>query len=131
MIKLINLGKGYARFRWVSLFNSMKYKDEENTLNRKFDLYKRYIFLTSELSIAKHVVVVAGGVNFGYRNNDELGKEQFFKNANEKFKEIRTLQKELFKQLTTEYLNDELQFNTLDISPQMMSGILERLGISD
>ena len=111
-----------AQFRWFSLFNSMKYKAEEDRLNRKIELYTRYIVVKEELSIAKNVQRCALNVHPGYSD-----RQLIVEIASEKVKEISTLQTELFKQLTYEYLNDDLQFNTLDISPLVRSYILGHL----
>ena len=131
-IKSNNLGKGYALCRWFSIFNSMKYKAEEDRLNRNIELYTRYIVVKEELSIVKNVQRCASNVHPGYSDTDDdrrayKDKELIVEIVSEKVKQLSTLQTELFKLLTYEYLNNDLQFNTLDIGPRVRSGILGHL----
>ena len=131
-IKSNNLGKGYALCRWFSIFNSMKYKAEEDRLNRNIELYTRYIVVKEELSIAKQMENYFQCMHVQCNDSKDFArlKERVHKDkkllieiAREKVKEISTLQTELFKQLRYEYLNDDLQINTLDIDPLVRNSI--------
>tara|TARA_B100000965_G_scaffold398455_1_gene416607 strand:- start:43 stop:459 length:417 start_codon:yes stop_codon:yes gene_type:complete len=135
-IKSNNLGKGYAQSRWFSFFNSTKYKDEEDRLNRKIELYTRYIVVKEELSIAKQMegyfrcmYVECSDTEVSRREHKD--KKLIIEIASEKVKELSTLETELSKQMIYEYLNGDLQFNTLDISPLVRNRILGQLRLSD
>ena len=135
-IKSNNLGKGYAQSRWFSFFNSTKYKDEEDRLNRKIELYTRYTTVKEELSIAKqmenyfrYMYVECSDTEVSRREHKD--KKLIIEIASEKVKELSKLETELSKQMIYEYLNDDLQFNTLDISPLVRNRILGQLRLSD
>tara|TARA_B100000575_G_scaffold288831_1_gene289539 strand:+ start:68 stop:466 length:399 start_codon:yes stop_codon:yes gene_type:complete len=125
-----------AQFRWLSLFNSMKYKAEEDRLNRKIELYTRYTTVKEELSIAKqmenyfrYMYVECSDTEVSRREHKD--KKLIIEIASEKVKELSKLETELSKQMIYEYLNDDLQFNTLDISPLVRNRILGQLRLSD
>ena len=123
-----------ARFRWLSVFNSVRYKDEEDKLNHKIDLNMRYMVANTDLNIAKEVANEAAGITVS-RNNYYVAvpnKEQdrlFAKTAKDKIPELEIAVRNLYRELRVAYLNDNIDWNNISISLENRVRILNRLGL--
>tara|TARA_B100000780_G_C20774312_1_gene307461 strand:+ start:102 stop:521 length:420 start_codon:yes stop_codon:yes gene_type:complete len=130
-----NTGLNIARFRWVSVFNSVRYKDEEDKLNYKIDLNMRYMVAITELKIAYEVAAVTSQLccRHSHPRPDPLPPALILDNiARDKIPELNDVVRNLYLELREIYLSDVLEWNTLTpFPPELKSRVRACLGLEN
>lgn len=134
MVAKAKTGLNIARYRWLSVFNSTRYKDEEDKLNHKIDLNMRYMVANTDLNIAKEVANVSAGITFSGNSVFVAGPNKppdclFAKTAKDKIPELEIAARNLYRELRVAYLNDNIDWNNISITPENRLRILNRLGL--
>tara|TARA_B100000787_G_scaffold164730_1_gene147765 strand:- start:10593 stop:11003 length:411 start_codon:yes stop_codon:yes gene_type:complete len=130
MATKMKTGLTIAKFRWLSIFNSSRYKDEEDKLNYKMDLNMRYTLANTQLNIAKEVAFVARSGNIG--TGPELKEDNLFaKIAEDKIPELEIDVRNLYRELRVAYLIDHIDWNNIIIRPQNRISIIKRMGLEE
>lgn len=130
MATKMKTGFTIAQFRWLSIFNSSRYKDEEDKLNYKMDLNMRYMVANTELNIAKELAFVARNdiTSFGLEQKED---HLFAKIAEDKVPELEIDVRNLYRELRVAYLSDHVDWNNVSIRPQNRVRIIKRMGLEE
>ena len=130
MATKMKTGLTIAKFRWLSIFNSSRYKDEEDKLNHKIDLNMRYMVANTELNIAKELAFVARNdiTSFGLEQKED---HLFAKIAEDKLPELEIDVRNLYRELRVAYLIDHIDWNNIIIRPQNRIRIIKRMGLEE
>lgn len=130
MATKMKTGLTIANFRWLSIFNSLKHKDEEDKLNYRMELNMRYTLANTDLNIAKEVAYVARCGNCG--TGPELKEDNLFaKIAEDKIPELKIAVRNLYRELRVAYLNDHIDWNNISIRPENRIRILKHMGLEE